>query len=251
MRQDVFDAPLSLPTIFRAHVVDPADDPFRAAARAAQDGVESGALFWTPRPDRADCAVVLGPETSLRESLCVAYVVMNAIGDALGASMPAGIPLVFGWPDRIVVNGCAAGGIRLGWPKDVLADGVPGWMVAGVQVWVAPEAHATTSVAQATDLRAEGCAEITVREILEGFGRHFLYWIDRWLDDGFEPVKAAWLARAANYGPNRNMELSRPWSERELLSLNESGDIAYSENGAKHIGQLREALTEPTWGAAS
>lgn len=247
-----FDPPrLSVPPAFDAVPVDHDGDPFVTAVGAAQSGAEPGTLYWAPRPDRADCAVVLGPETVLRKALCVTYVAMNAIGDALGAAMPAGIPLVFGWPDRIVVNGGEVGGVRLAWPEETPADSAPAWMVAGVQVWVTLDVGVAADIAQRTSLRAEGCDEITAREILEGFSRHFVYWINRWIDEGFDRVKTAWLARAANYGPNSNMELRHPWAERELLALNEGGDIVYVENGAKHTGHLREALAEPTWRVAS
>lgn len=239
--------PLSVPSVFTAAMVGEEDDPLLLAVDAARNGGEPGTLLWSPRPDRADCAVVLAPETPLADAVRVSYVAMAAIGDALGALMPPGIPLVFGWPDRIVVNGFTAGGIRLAWPERTAADAVPAWMAAGVRVQVAPDVRLAAASLGATDLLTEGCTEIGASEILESFARYFLFWTNRWLDEGFAPVRTAWLSRAANYGPNENMELQPPWAERKLLWLDDAGDVGYAEHGAEHNGRLSEALKKPSW----
>jgi biotin-(acetyl-CoA carboxylase) ligase len=241
------DEPLSVPALFAAAAVDAADDPFARAVAAARADGEPGTLLWSPRPDRADCAVILGPETALADAVRVAFVASNGIGDALGALVPPGIPLVFGWPDRIVINGLAAGGIRVVWPDATTPDAVPPWVVVGIRILVTLDVEAAGDDVSMTNLFAEGCNEITAREILESFSRHFLYWIDRWLDEGFAPVKTAWLARAANYGPNENMEMRGPWADRTLLRMNDNGDIVYTENGDEHAECLRNALQTPSW----
>lgn len=249
MSDGTIDRPLSVPTIFNARAVDAEDDPFVLAAAAARDGGEPGSLFWSPRPDRADCGIILGPETPLTDAVRVSYVAMAAIGDALGALMPPGIPLVFGWPDRIVVNGLAAGGIRLAWPEATAPDTTPAWMAAGVRIWLAPDVRTAGATSDTTDLLTEGCTEITAREILESFARHFLFWIDRWLDEGFAPVKTTWLSRAANYGPNQNMEMRRPWADRKLLRLEDNGDVGYAEGDSEHEARLLDALRQSSWPA--
>lgn len=247
MASTISDEALSVPTMFTAAAVDAAVDPFAQAVAAAQAGGEPGTLLWSPRPDRADCAVILCPETPLADASRVAFVALNGIGDALGALVPPGIPLVFGWPDRIVVNGLTAGGIRLAWPDATAPDTIPPWMVLGLRVRITLDVEAAEDNVTTTNLFAEGCAEITTREILESFSRHLLYWIDRWLDEGFAPVKAAWLARAANYGPNQNMEMRGPWADRELLGLEANGDTRYAENGDEFEARLLNALQKSSW----
>lgn len=246
MTDDSLDRPLSVPAMFSARVVDAAADPFVLGGDAARDGGEPGTLLWTPRPDRADCAIVLGPEMPLTEALLVTFVEMVAVGDALATLLPPGIPLVFGWPDRIVINGATAGGIRVAWP-DTAPDAVPAWMVAGLRVQVGPDLANSDDDAQMTNLVAEGCADVSARAILESFSRHFLYWINRWLDEGFAPVRSTWLSRAANYGPNEKMELSPPWADRKLLWLEADGDIGYLEDDTEQKAGLRDALLRPSW----
>lgn len=247
MTDETIAQPLSVPTMFSAQPVRAEHDPFAEAVAAAKADTDPGTFLWSPRPDRADCAVVLGPEMPLAEALRVAYVTMTGIGDALGALMPPGIPLVFGWPDRIVINGVTAGGIRVAWPDTAAPDTTPAWMVAGVRIRVAPDVLELQDDPNATNLLAEGCTEVTAREILESFSRHFLFWMNCWLDEGFTPVKTAWLARAANYGPNENMELARPWADRKLLRLEANGDIRYAEGGDEHEARFLDALRRPSW----
>jgi len=247
MKGEAIDSPLSLPTIFRARRADMEDDPICVASEAARSGAEPGMLVWSPSPDRADCAIVLAPEMPLSEALRVAYVTLLAIGDTLGALMPPGVPLVFGWPDRIILNGLAAGGVRFAWAERTQVNEVPGWMVAGIAIWIAPDDRAGGAATGSTSLATEGCGEITAREIVESFSRHFLYWMDRWLEDGFEPVRSAWLSRAANYGPNANMELGGPWSNRRLIRLEDAGDIVYGDSRGERKMQLSDALRKPSW----
>lgn len=247
MTSETNNQPLCVPTMFTPAVIGAEDDPFAQAIAAARQGGDPGTLLWSPRPDRADCAIILGPEMPLTEALRVAYVAMVGIGDALGALMPPGIPLVFGWPDRIVINGVTAGGIRVAWPEATAPDAIPAWMVVGLRIWVMLDARDLHENPDTTNLSTEGCTGIGAREILESFSRHFLYWIDRWLDDGFTPVKTAWLSRAANYGPNQNMELRRPWADRKLLRLEDNGDIGYSEGDGEHAGRLFDTLQKPSW----
>ena len=46
----------------------------------------------------------------------------------------------------------------------------------------------------------EGCIDVTPLKLLESWSRHTLVWINRWLDDGFQPLHAAWRERAWGMG---------------------------------------------------
>jgi biotin-(acetyl-CoA carboxylase) ligase len=182
--------------------------------------------------------------------LLVAYVTMVAVGDALGALIPPAIPVGFGWPDRIVLNGAPIGGIRLLAARTGDADGVPDWMVAGVTLAfkALPGGGEPGRVAHRTTLDMEGCGDMTVTAFLESFARHFLYWMNRWQEDGFTRVKLAWLERAAGYGAkNQGMETAGPWTARRLVAMDEDGGVRFDENGAETTRPLADVLNEPTW----
>lgn len=241
---------LSLPPVFRPVAADAGRDALSVARALAAGGAEPGTFVWAPRDDVADCAIILAPSDPLASSLLVAYVTMVAAGDALGALIPPIIPVAFGWPDRIVVNGAPAGGIRmLGAPTDE-SDAVPAWMVAGLALaFKLPHGNAEPGCApHRTALELEGCGTLTVPEFLEHFARHFLYWMNRWQEDGFAPVRLAWLERAAGYGQrNRGMETAGPWADRVVVDLAEDGGILLQENGRKVARPLADLLNGPTW----
>lgn len=239
---------LSVPPIFSAVAIDPDRDPFAAARDMAMDGANPATIVWTPQGDRADCAVILSPDAALTPSLLVTYVVMNAIGDTLGALIPPVIPLAFGWPDRILMNGATVGGLRADWPKPETPDAVPEWMVLGVTLVMRPASDEDAPrLANQTTMVEEGCVELTPVDILESFSRHLLYWMNRWQDESFGPIKAAWLARAAGYGSNTDLETGGDWAGRKLLSLQVDGSVQYSDDGDETTETLEHALRHPTW----
>jgi biotin-(acetyl-CoA carboxylase) ligase len=241
--------PLSLPPAFRGVAADANRAPVAVARAMAADGADPGTFVWAPREDVADCAIVLAPDEALGTALRAAYATMVAAGDALGALIPPKMPVAFGSPDRILVNGAMAGGIRLAAPRGAAAEAVPDWMVAGLTL--ARTAATDDEPGRdpiRTSLSAEGCGDLTVIEILEAFARHFLFWINRWQEDGFAPLQAAWLERAAGYGAqNAALEIAGPWAGRRLLSMEADGSALFSEDGREIRRPLADILAGPTW----
>ena len=249
MTEETTDPTLSLPPAFRPVAAGADDDVLSMARDLAAEGADPGCFVWAKRDDRADCAVVLAPDAPLARSLLVAYVAMVAIGDTLGALMPPVIPVVFGWPDRIVVNGAPIGGIRLLAAATDAPDAAPDWMVIGctLALKTAPGDDGPGRSPDRTTLEQEGCGDLTTTALLEGFARHFLYWINRWEEDGFVPVKAAWLERAAGYGPaNQGMETAGPWADRTLLRMEAHGAVTLARTAPRSPAPA-DILAVPTW----
>lgn len=250
MFEETTNGGLSLPSAFRAVKADALQGALNAATRLAADGADPGTFVWAQREDVADCAIVLAPSEPLLPSLLVSYVTMVAVGDTLGALIPPVIPVCFGWPDRIVVNGATAGGIRIATAETATEDAVPDWMVASVTLaFKASSAKPDPGRdMHRTALELEGCGELTVHEFLESYARHFLYWMNRWQENSFTPVKLAWLERAAGYGDrNQGMETAGPWAGRTLLWMDENGGVQFADYGKEALHPLTDVLGEPTW----
>ena len=189
---------LSLPSLYSPVAIAAAEDAWETAVKTAQSGADPATFVWARREDRVDAAVVLGPETPAEQARLVCYVAAVAIGDALGALIPPAVPVTFGWPDRILVNGATVGGTRLLSAATQSDESVPDWMVVGLQIAVKIDLTGEPGeTAGRTSLAEEGIVEVGVATLLESFSRHFLFWINRWQDEGFGPVKTAWLGRAA------------------------------------------------------
>lgn len=98
--------------------------------------------------------------------------------------------------------------IAVKWPNDVLADGRKlagillesgeGWLAIGIGINLA--AHPQGTEFPATSLAALGMTPPSPGHALEVLAGRFAHWYDCWMKDGFEPLRAAWLAQAGGLG---------------------------------------------------
>lgn len=193
---DTLDAP-TLPPVFQPQTV--ADgDPIDAAIHLAAAGGEPGTLLWTPRRDRLDMAVVLGPDRPLAEARRVVAVALVALADALEALGPPNLDIAFAPSGSVLVNGASVGGVTFAAAPDTAEEGVPAWAVLGARIDVLgdPEDPDPGLHPDLTALREEGFGDVEATDLLESYARHLLSWIDTWDCDGFEPVHRAWRRHA-------------------------------------------------------
>ncbi len=187
-----------LPPLLSLKRLAPGEDPFETAVAAARAGEgEAGDFHWSQRLDRVELAIVLEPEPPVAESLTMLPLAMVAFGDALGAIGPPVLAVHFRWPDAVDVNGGFVGGFRVAMAEVENDDQVPAWLVIGFSIAVQMDLtdDAPGRKVNETTLYDEGCGDITADQLTESFARHFLTWVHRWEEEGFEPVRLAWLAR--------------------------------------------------------
>ncbi|MGH6928515.1 MAG: biotin/lipoate--protein ligase family protein [Dongiaceae bacterium] len=233
-----------LPPLYRLAAVDAGSNAFAQAVGLAAGTSQDGTVVWSRRSDRLDCAIVFRPEAPLPEALPVVYPVALGLGDAIGALAPPVTAVHFRWPDRIEVNGAFAGGLRAGWAGGMATEDTTGWLVVGVCVLVAsPQAPS----AERTTLQDEGCMDMTTTGLLESFSRHALAWINRWQDDGFDPVREAWLSRAAGLSGDVALELSDGRIAGRFAGLDERGNLLLTVDRLTRTVALADALRRPSW----
>jgi biotin-(acetyl-CoA carboxylase) ligase len=241
----------SLPPAYNLVTVPAGKDAFAHAQRlAAEEAAEDGTVVWSRRRAWLDCAVVLAPEAPLNPSLLVAYAAMLGLGDGLGALTPPVVTVTFGWPDRLEVNGGVVGGVRVAVAEAASADAVPPWMVVAVRVAIAAGrgGNEPGHDLSRTTLEDEGCADIDAAGLLESFGRHFLSWINRWQDDGFGPVRDAWINRASGRG--RQVEAALPGVRLagRFAGIDDEGGLLLIEDGGRTLtADLSQALSGASW----
>jgi BirA family biotin operon repressor/biotin-[acetyl-CoA-carboxylase] ligase len=98
--------------------------------------------------------------------------------------------------------------ITVKWPNDVLADGRklsgillesgPNWLAVGIGINLAE--HPAETEFPATSLAALGATPPQPDVALTVLAARFAYWLALWRVQGFEPLRAAWLARAGGLG---------------------------------------------------
>jgi biotin-(acetyl-CoA carboxylase) ligase len=238
------------PPIYSPFAVTTEIDPFERCLSVAAEGAEAGTLLWSIGQEACECAIALAPEQSLEASLPVALVALLGLGDALGSLAPPVVAVTFGWPDRIEVNGGVIGGVRMAHASTRSSAEVPEWMVIGFGVALRGAWGSDGEPGDdlyRTTLADEGCGDIQTDDLLEGFARHLLAWMHRWQEDGVEPIRQAWLARATGLGKPVEIEVDGQRKEGTFAGLTESGAIRLVNDGVTQTISLEEALRVPSW----
>ena len=188
---------LVLPPPYNAHWL-PEGDAFDEACRLAE-AEGAGCLVWHAsdgggRAGRLDFAVVLEPDTPLREARRAFIAGMVALGDALAAEGPPERAVGFGWPGEVKFDGGRLGGMRLAVAPDTGEDAMPDWMVLGVEL-IADRDHLSEPGASpdSVSLKEEEFADPPA--IIESFAAYLMLNFDRWKRDGFASVAARYAAR--------------------------------------------------------
>jgi Biotin-(acetyl-CoA carboxylase) ligase len=213
------------------------ENAFETACRAAaQDNAEDGLLLWVDRQDRCEAAVVLRPLDTIDVALTLSYVGILGLHDGLAAVAPAETPASIDWPDRLLVNEACVGGIRVAHGPLVEKQGmsdVPDWLVIGIAVQMTGSAEddAPGVELEYTNLAEEGCGEVAVPKLVEAFSRHMLLWLDRWQEEGIEPVRRAVLHNLRD----------------KQFNIEPNGDAWRQDGATKTWRGLREALRRPSW----
>jgi BirA family biotin operon repressor/biotin-[acetyl-CoA-carboxylase] ligase len=134
--------------------------------------------------------------------------------------------------------------ISVKWPNDVLAqgkklagillEGSADWLAVGIGVNLAGAPSGTEF--PATSLAQLGLAPPSPEEALTVLAARFAHWYDVWMKDGFESVRAAWLARASGLGATIRARLSNETREGVFEGIDQTGALLLNEHGSvRHI----------------
>lgn len=127
--------------------------------------------------------------------------------------------------------------IRVKWPNDVLVSGRKlsgilleagqGWLAIGIGINLA--AHPTETEFPATSLAALGIAPPTPDAALTVLASRFAHWLSAWREQGFEPLRAAWLARAGELGAPIRARLPHEERHGAFAGIDASGALLLRE----------------------
>ena len=120
-------------------------------------------------------------------------------------------------------------------------DGCPSAGHRGLHVEIGIETTGTGEI----EITARG--KVEAPELVERFARYFLNWVNRWQDDGFAPVKAAWLARTAEMGSPITLDLGGRHYAGTFAGLDDAGALVLDGSEDRRTVGLAEALRSPTW----
>ena len=170
---------------------------------------------------------MLEPEVPLTTALQMNALAAVAIADCLGSLLPPAVAVHHRWPGTILVNGAAAGEIRLAIP-DTTLEAIPEWMGVGMSLRLVHERtdKEPGELPGETALGEEGAGEITRTDILQTFAPYFLSWVNNWQEDGFRPVVQSWMSRIEGDGEwPMQVEYKGEQLAVRVLGLDEDGGL--------------------------
>ncbi|MFP6742421.1 MAG: biotin--[acetyl-CoA-carboxylase] ligase [Alphaproteobacteria bacterium] len=225
-----------LPPAYELVVLNTVDSTNDEAKRRAEAGAQHGTLIWAQsqvkgRGRRGNqwvsptgnlyMSLVLRPDCPVAEALQLSFVASLALADALGDLLPAMAKITCKWPNDVFLNGRKVAGLLL--ESATTSGAALDWLVLGVGVNVA---NAPADLAdQATSLHGEGAGEVTPAQVLEGFSRHFLIRVEQWCDDGFRPLREAWLRRAEGKDGKVTVRLENETFSGRFVDIDQSGAL--------------------------
>lgn len=246
----------SLPPAYRLVALERTGSTNDVARQLAGEGAEDGTLVWaleqtkgrgrqgrpwTSPPGNLYCSLVLRPDCATADAPQLSFLAALAVGGMLGGMVPPLTDLRYKWPNDVLLNDRKAAGILL--ESAVKTDGTLDFLVLGVGVNVT--SHPKDAAFPATSIRAEGAEPVELAEVLESFARHLLAWVDRWLDEGFAPVRAAWLKRAWRLGERLAIDLGGEAVTGRFAGLAANGALELElDGGARRMiaaGDVRAA----------
>ncbi len=228
---------IRLPPAYRLIAMESVASSNDEAKSLADAGAEEGTLVWvreqssgrgrhgrswdSPRGNLY-LSLVLRPECALSEAAQLGFVAAIAVGDAIGAIAPPMLEVTYKWPNDVLVHGRKVAGLLL--ESKTAVDGTLEWLILGVGVNV--QSHPNEARFPATNLIFESVGpEVDEAVMLEAFARHFLTWVNRWTEDGFEPIRRHWLAHAHGLGEAIEVRLAKETVRGTFHDLDASGAL--------------------------
>ena len=229
------NAVVDLPEGFRLYRYESVGSTNDEAKALARTGAVDGTLVWASEqragrgrrgrvwhspPGNLYLSLLLRPDTPPARAAQLSFVAALGLGDALLALTGPDLRLGYKWPNDLLAGGKKLAGILL--EAECGAGGIEFVVIgAGVNIAAAP---AGTEY-PATSLAAEGFPGITPVLLLENFVRCFAAWRRRWRDEGFSPLRAAWLTRASGLGEPIRVRLDRATFDGIFVDLDTAGAL--------------------------
>jgi len=166
-------------------------------------------------------SMLLKPDCTVTKGLGLSFVAAVAMCDALGSVMAPMTEVLIKWPNDILINRRKVCGFLLESNSD--EKGHLKWIIVGcgVNVRTFPE----DVVYPATSVEFEGSSGVSLRDLLLLFVRHFKRWRDVWEQEGFSPIRTAWLSRVLGLGENITARLASASYIGKFVDISEDGSL--------------------------
>jgi BirA family biotin operon repressor/biotin-[acetyl-CoA-carboxylase] ligase len=165
-------------------------------------------------------SMLLRPRCRAAEAAQLGFVAALSVADAIAELAPT-IGVRCKWPNDVLANGKKIAGILL--ETEMTSGDMPDFIVLGIGANLVSSPPDTPY--PATSLAEEGAAGITPPLMVTALTRRFAEWATMWREQGFTPIRAAWLSRAAGLGETIQVRLERATLDGRFLDLDGDGAL--------------------------
>ncbi|CAK0755367.1 Biotin--(acetyl-CoA-carboxylase) ligase [uncultured Gammaproteobacteria bacterium] len=213
------------------------------AKRLAQSGAPAGTVVWAESqeggrgrrgrtwvspPGNLYCSLIIRPGCAAATVAQLSFVTALAVGDTLCAFIQEPSTVRFKWPNDVLLNERKVCGILLEADAPARCTALD-WVVVGVGINL--KHYPAQTEFPATALSVEVGQVPEVEAVLEAFLRHFQVWFDRWQGQGFDPIRATWLAGALGVGERISVRLHTQSLSGRFCSLDHDGTLILDQDG--------------------
>lgn len=197
--------------------------PLWIIAKSQTSGRGRRSRAWQSGAGNLLCTLLLNPGAAPAEAAKLSFLSAICVGETLDYFTGAPSRIQYKWPNDVLLDGRKVAGILL---EAVTGGGVMAWLSIGIGINLAQ--HPEGVPQPATSLHAAGLEAPSPDAALEILAGRFDYWLNLWRKDGFPPVKAAWLARAARMGEAIEVRLDKQTLTGIFSALDDSGALVLS-----------------------
>lgn len=173
---------------------------------------------WETTPGNLAATLLIRPACPAYGQLSFAAAL--AVADTVSHFAPAA-PIAVKWPNDVLADGRKVAGILLESGRD--------WLAVGIGVNLA--SHPEGTEFPAISLAALGAPAPAPDQALACLAGRFAHWYGRWMREGFEPLRAAWLARACGLGAPIRARLPHAEHSGVFAGLNADGALLLNQQG--------------------
>ena len=187
---------------------------------------------WIDPAGNFAATLVMRPAEAPMTRALRSFVAALALYDALTKVIGDSVPLSLKWPNDVLLNGGKLAGILLeSGARDYLAVGV------GVNLLAAPAAGTVEAGShRPVSLHDESGTSIAPLDFLDLLAPAFARWERQLTEQGFAPLRKAWLARAAHLGDQITVRAGNATWHGRLETLDEHGALVlHTPDGRRTI----------------
>lgn len=227
----------SFPPLFQGMAVEGQTDPFVKACLEAVRGCDSGLVVYNLAADQLTAAMVFSPDVPLAEAMVMLPICGVGFQNALGALAPPEVAVHLEWDGGLRINGASCGRLRVSASETDPQKDVD-WLVVGLELPLWPESDNPGEFPDRTTLYAEGCADVQADALLESWVKHTLVGINRWNDEGVQPLHKDWRGLAHGIGEETTV------AERTgtFLGVDENFGMLLRDDETTHLIPLTHLL---------